>query len=50
MINVNQITSQLAKMPDQALQQYASMHKNDPYTVALALALAASSASVCACV
>lgn len=38
MINVNQITSQLAKMPDQALQQYASMHKNDPYTVALALA------------
>lgn len=38
MINVNQITSQLAKMPDQALQQYASMHKNDPYTVSLALA------------
>jgi hypothetical protein len=38
MINVNQITSQLAKMPDQALQQYAAMHKNDPYTVSLALA------------
>jgi hypothetical protein len=38
MINVAQITSQLAKMPDQALQQYAAMHKNDPYTVALALA------------
>jgi soluble lytic murein transglycosylase-like protein len=38
MINVNQITSQLAKMPDPALQQYAAMHKNDPYTVALALA------------
>lgn len=38
MINVNQITSQLAKMPDQALQQYAAMHKNDPYTMALALA------------
>jgi hypothetical protein len=37
MINVNQITSQLAKMPDQALQQYAAMHKNDPYTVSLAL-------------
>lgn len=37
MINVNQITSQLAKMPDQALQQYAMMHKNDPYTVSLAL-------------
>ena len=38
MINVNQITAQLARMPDQALQQYASMHKNDPYTVSLALA------------
>ena len=38
MFNVNQITSQLAKMPDQALQQYAAMHKNDPYTVSLALA------------
>jgi soluble lytic murein transglycosylase-like protein len=37
MINVNQITAQLAKMPDQALQQYAAMHKNDPYTVTLAL-------------
>jgi hypothetical protein len=37
MINVNQITSQLARMPDQALQQYAAMHKNDPYTVSLAL-------------
>jgi len=37
MINVNQITSELAKMPDQALQQYAAMHKNDPYTVTLAL-------------
>lgn len=38
MFNVNQITSQLARMPDQALQQYAMMHKNDPYTVSLALA------------
>ena len=37
MINVNQITSELAKMPDHALQQYAAMHKNDPYTVTLAL-------------
>jgi hypothetical protein len=37
MINVNQITAQLAKMPDQALQQYAQMHKSDPYTVSLAL-------------
>lgn len=38
MINVNQMTAQLAKMPDHALQQYAAMHKNDPYTMALALA------------
>lgn len=38
MINVNQITSQLARLPDAALQQYAAMHKNDPYTMALALA------------
>jgi tetratricopeptide (TPR) repeat protein len=37
MINVNQITSRLASMPDQALQQYAAMHKNDPYVMALAL-------------
>lgn len=37
MINVNQITARLASMPDQALQQYAAMHKNDPYTMALAL-------------
>jgi hypothetical protein len=37
MINVNQITSRLASMPDKALQQYAAMHKNDPYTMALAL-------------
>ena len=37
MINVNQITAQLAKMPDQMLQKFAAMHKNDPYTVALAL-------------
>lgn len=38
MINVNQITAQLARMPDQALQQYAQMHKTDPYTLSLALA------------
>jgi len=35
--NVNQITSQLARMNDQQLQQYAAMHKNDPYIVSLAL-------------
>jgi hypothetical protein len=38
MFNVNQITSQLAKMPDPMLQKYAAMHKDDPYTVSLALA------------
>jgi hypothetical protein len=39
MINVNQITSYLAKLqPDSALQQYAMLHKNDPYITSLALA------------
>lgn len=38
MINVNQITSMLAKLPDQSLQKYAAMHKNDPYVMALAVA------------
>jgi hypothetical protein len=38
MIDVNKITSTLAKLPDQQLQQYAQMHKNDPYTMALAMA------------
>jgi hypothetical protein len=37
MLNVNQITSRLAKLPDQALKQYAEMHKDDPYTVSLAI-------------
>ena len=37
MINVNQITSQLARMSDPALQKYAMMNKSDPYTVSLAL-------------
>jgi hypothetical protein len=37
MINVNQITSMLAKMPDTSLQQYAALHKNDPYIMALAV-------------
>jgi hypothetical protein len=39
MLNVNQITSYLAKLqPDAALQRYAMMHKDDPYVVSLALA------------
>ena len=37
MINVNQITAKLAILPDQALQQYATMHKNDPYIMSLAM-------------
>ena len=37
MINVQQITSTLAQLPDAALQQYAEMHKSDPYTLALAV-------------
>jgi len=37
MINVNQITAKLATLPDQALQQYAMMNKNDPYIVSLAM-------------
>ena len=36
--NVNKLTSMLAKLqPDSALQQYAQMHKNDPYIMALAV-------------
>lgn len=37
MINTNQIATQLARMPDQALQQFAFMHKDDPYSLAMAL-------------
>ena len=37
MIDVNKITSTLAKLPDQQLQQYAQMHKHDPYIMALAM-------------
>jgi hypothetical protein len=38
MLNVNQITSYLAKLqPDSALQRYAQMHKDDPYIMALAM-------------
>jgi len=36
-INVNKITSVLAKLQDPQLQQYAQMHKNDPYIMALAM-------------
>jgi hypothetical protein len=37
MINVNQITSKLALMPDAALKQFAEMHKQDPYSFSLAI-------------
>lgn len=37
MMNVQQITAQLAMMPDPALQKYAMMHKDDPYIMALAI-------------
>jgi capsule polysaccharide export protein KpsE/RkpR len=37
MVNIEQITSTLAKLPDQALQRYAVMHKDDPYIMSLAV-------------
>ena len=37
MLNVQNITSKLASLPDQALQQYAALNKNDPYIMALAV-------------
>lgn len=37
MLNVNAITSTLAKLRDPALQKYAAMHKDDPYIMALAV-------------
>ena len=36
MFNVQQITSRLAGMSDSQLQQYAAMHKDDPYILPLA--------------
>ena len=38
MFNVIDLTSRLAKMSDPQLRQYAQMHKDDPYTLALAAA------------
>jgi lysozyme family protein len=37
MLNIQNIASKLASMPDAALKQYAEMHKDDPYTFSLAL-------------
>jgi len=36
-MDVNQITSSLRMMGDQQLQQYAAMHKADPYILSLAV-------------
>jgi len=36
MLNVNELTSRMAKMSDAQLRQYAQLHKADPYTLALA--------------
>ena len=36
--NINQITSTLRMMGDTQLQQYAAMHKNDPYILPMAVA------------
>lgn len=38
MLNVNQVTSMLAKLPDAALQKYAQMHRADPYMLSLTVA------------
>jgi len=37
MLNIQQITSELARLPDQSLQHYAMMHKDDPYVLSLAM-------------
>jgi len=37
MVNIEKITSTLAKLPDESLQRYAAMHKDDPYILALAV-------------
>lgn len=37
MLNVQQLTTQLAQLSDQALQQYAQAHKEDPYGLSLAV-------------
>lgn len=40
MLNVQTLTNTLSRMPLPQLQQYAALHKNDPYVVALALSIA----------
>lgn len=36
MLNVNELTARMSKMSDAQLRQYAQLHKDDPYTLALA--------------
>lgn len=36
--NINQLTAQLRMMPDQALQRFAQLHKNDPYILPMVVA------------
>lgn len=36
MLNVNELTARMARMSDDQLRQYAQLHKDDPYTLALA--------------
>lgn len=40
MLNVQALTQTLSAMPLAQLQQYASLHKNDPYVVTMALSIA----------
>ena len=40
MLNVDALSKTLSAMPLPQLQQYASIHKNDPYVVSLALSIA----------
>ena len=37
MMNIQDITSRLAMMPDQQLTQYAAMNRTDPYVLSLAM-------------
>jgi len=40
MLNVQNLTNTLSRMPLPQLQQYAALHKDDPYVVSLALSIA----------
>ena len=40
MLNVKTLTDTMSRMELPQLQQYAALHKNDPYIVTLALSIA----------